>query len=68
MKRIQKMLPHWCSGKDAGVYLGWGRDWIEERGVQWQATPVPGKIRYKKARETLHRRYFVPDLEPMNLE
>jgi hypothetical protein len=62
------MSPRWCSGKDAGIYLGWCRDWIEERGVKWQKTPVPGKIRYKRARVTLRRRYFFPDLDPMNLE
>lgn len=76
VRKKQQILPRWLGGEDAGRYLGHCRDWIEERALEWQPTPVAGKIRFKFDRPTKKgsgikgkklRRYVVADLEPMNL-
>lgn len=50
----------WLGGKDAGAYLGYSRDWVEIRALQWPLDnkPVPGRIRYKKVKGTGDRKYY----------
>ncbi len=59
------ITPRWLGGKDAGIYLGKSRDWIEVRAIPWQDDPIPGKIRYGVDRDNLERRYAVADLDAM---
>jgi hypothetical protein len=56
-------VARWLGAKEAGRYLGFSRDWVEVRAHPWQDEPVPGRIRFKKARSDGRRRYYVPDLE-----
>ncbi len=55
----------WLGGKDAGLYIGYSRDWVECRGLEWPLDdkPVPGRIRYKYNQENGNRRYYRPDLD-----
>jgi hypothetical protein len=56
-------IARWLGAADAGRYLGYSRDWVERRALEWQDKPASDRIRYKKARSDGRRRYFVPDLE-----
>ena len=55
----------WLGGKDAGRYLGYSRDWVEIRAIEWplDGKPVEGRIRYQYNRENGDRRYYRPDLD-----
>ena len=55
----------WVGGKDAGAYIGYSRDWVEGRAVEWPLDdqPVEGRIRHKYNRENGDRKYYVPDLD-----
>ncbi len=55
----------WLGGKDASDYLGYSRDWLEIRALEWPMDdqPVPGRFRYQYNPETGDRRYYVPDLD-----
>lgn len=69
MRTKPVILPRWLGAKDAATYLGYKHDWIDERALEWQDTPVAGKIRYKYDRSpSKHRRFLVADLEPMNIK
>jgi hypothetical protein len=65
MDRSDIITPRWLGGRDAGIYLGKSRDWVEVRALPWQDDPIPGKIRYGVDRDNLERRYFVADLDSM---
>jgi hypothetical protein len=58
----------WLGGKDAGIYLGRSRDWVEIRAIPWSDEPVPGRIRYGLDADNGGHRYYVPDLDAMVLK
>ena len=53
----------WLGGKDASVYLGYSRDWVEIHALAWPVDhqPVKGRIRYKLVNG--NRKYYRPDLD-----
>ena len=66
-ERIETVMNIWLSRRHAAQKLSVSVDTIERRSIQWQAEPVPGKLRYKLlklgADTRQERRYFEPDLE-----
>jgi hypothetical protein len=60
----------WLGGKDAALYVGRSRDWLEIRALRWpndskEEEAVRGRVRYKNDVTTGDRRYFVPDLDAL---
>jgi len=55
----------WLGGKDAGSYIGYSRDWVEIRALEWplDEKPMAGRIRFKYNRENGDRKYYRPDLD-----
>lgn len=55
----------WLGGRDAAAYLGYSRDWLEIRAIEWPLDdkPVEGRFRYQYNRENGDRRYYRPDLD-----
>ena len=59
----------WLGGKDASIYVGMSREWIEIKALEWTLDdkPVPGRIRYQwlrdKPSELGVRRYYRADLD-----
>ncbi|MPN62029.1 hypothetical protein SDC9_209775 [bioreactor metagenome] len=56
-------LSFWMGATAAGEYMGYSPDWVWERAIPWQETPVRGQFRYKVNPETGKRRYYRPDLD-----
>jgi hypothetical protein len=53
----------WLGGRDAGAYLGYSRDWVEIRALEWQDKPAEGRIRFRRMKGTGDRKYYRPDLD-----
>jgi hypothetical protein len=59
----------WLGGKEAGMYIGFSRDYVEARAAPWQDDYLPFRVRYKHAigeqggQPT--RRYYRPDLDAL---
>jgi hypothetical protein len=59
----------WLGGKEAGMYIGFSRDYVEDRAVPWRDHHVPYKVRYRHVigdeggQPT--RRYYRPDLDAL---
>lgn len=53
----------WLGGRDAGIYVGRSRDWVEIRALAWQDEWIRGRIRYQLDVDSGDRRYFVEDLD-----
>ena len=59
----------WLGGKDASIYVGKSREWIEIKALEWPLNdkPVPGRIRYQWLRDQPSelgvRRYYRADLD-----
>jgi hypothetical protein len=67
---IERAKLRWLGGKDAALYVGRSRDWLEIRALQWppgskEDQPIRGRVRYKKDVNTGDRRYFVMDLDAL---
>jgi len=59
----------WLGGKEAGMYIGFSRDYVEDRAVPWQDDLIPFKVRFKhvignEGAEPV-RRYYRPDLDAL---
>ena len=59
----------WLGGKEAAMYIGFSRDYVEARAIPWQDDYLPFRVRYKHAigeqggQPT--RRYYRPDLDAL---
>lgn len=59
----------WLGGKDAGLYIGCSRDYVEQRALPWRDDYVPFKVRFKMlvgdpvGQPT--RKYYRPDLDAL---
>ena len=67
---VDRLKLRWLGGKDAALYVGRSRDWIEIRALRWPANskeeePIRGRVRYKNDVATGDRRYFVRDLDAL---
>lgn len=67
---IEREKLRWLGGKDAALYIGRSRDWLEIRAIRWphdsqESSPIRGMVRYKNDVSTGNRRYFVPDLDAL---
>lgn len=60
---ISVVKPVWLGGRDAGIYCGRSRDWVEIRALAWEDEPVRGRIRFQLDVDSGDRRYFVADLD-----
>ena len=63
MSMISTVKPVWLGGRDAGIYVGRSRDWIEIRALAWQDDWARGRIRYQLDVDSGDRRYSVVDLD-----
>ena len=53
----------WLGGRDGGAYIGYSRDWVEARALEWQDEHVPFKIRFLENQENGERKYYRPDID-----
>jgi len=59
----------WLGGKDASIYVGKSREWIEIKALEWPLDdkPFQGRIRYQWLRDKPNglgvRRYYRADLD-----
>jgi hypothetical protein len=67
---VERSKLRWLGGKDAALYVGRSRDWLEIRALRWpdnskEEAPERGRVRYKNDVNSGDRRYFVPDLDAL---
>lgn len=68
-EHVRVSITIWLSAREAAKQIGKSADTIERRGIPWQGTPVPFRLRYTflvldRGADAI-RSYYEPDLEAL---